>query len=64
VVFPEDTEGFAVDDQYYIGGEGVLVKPVTSEGAVTTDVYISDNQVCPSSWHKPPAKDFNDVRRS
>jgi len=44
-VFPEDKGGFAIDDQYYVGDSGILVKPVTTEGATTTDGYISDNQV-------------------
>lgn len=44
-VFPGDEKGFKVDDQYYIGGEGLLFKPVVQEGAVTTEVYISDDQV-------------------
>jgi alpha 1,3-glucosidase len=38
-----------VDDQYYIGGEGLLVKPVTEEGATSTQVYISDNRVSATS---------------
>ncbi|WWD16176.1 hypothetical protein CI109_100601 [Kwoniella shandongensis] len=43
-VFPEDNQGFSVDDQYYVGESGLLVKPVTTEGATTTQVYISDAQ--------------------
>jgi alpha 1,3-glucosidase len=48
-VFPDDERGFAIDDQYYIGSEGLLVKPVTVQGATTTQVYLSDNQVSASS---------------
>lgn len=44
-IFPEDEKGFKIDDQYYVGGEGLLFKPVVQEGAVTTEVYISDDQV-------------------
>ncbi|WVQ78487.1 hypothetical protein IAT38_000573 [Cryptococcus sp. DSM 104549] len=43
-VFPEDERGFAIDDQYYVGDSGLLFKPVTQEGAVTSEVYISDAQ--------------------
>ncbi|WVN86607.1 uncharacterized protein L203_101775 [Cryptococcus depauperatus CBS 7841] len=43
-VFPKDEKGFKIEDQYYLGDEGLLVKPVTQEGATTTQVYISDNQ--------------------
>lgn len=44
VMFPHDETGFAVDDQFYLGSSGLLVKPVTQEGATSTDVYIADNQ--------------------
>ena len=44
-MFPEDPLGFAIDDQYYVGDSGLLVKPITAEGAVDTVVYLSDNQV-------------------
>ncbi|WVW82784.1 hypothetical protein I302_104795 [Kwoniella bestiolae CBS 10118] len=43
-VFPEDEQGFAIDDQYYIGDSGLLFKPVVKEGAETSEVYISDAQ--------------------
>ena len=43
-VFPADEGGFAIDDQYYIGSSGLLFKPVTTEGATTTSVYLSDSQ--------------------
>ncbi|KAH8922813.1 glycoside hydrolase family 31 protein [Atractiella rhizophila] len=41
VVFPDDKDGFAVDDQYFIGSSGLLVKPVTQEGATETSVYLA-----------------------
>lgn len=44
-MFPEDEQGFGIDDQFYVGDSGLLVKPVTVEGATTTEVYISDSQV-------------------
>ncbi|WVR05419.1 hypothetical protein IAU60_002434 [Kwoniella sp. DSM 27419] len=43
-VFPEDEQGFGIDDQYYVGDSGLLFKPVTVEGAETSQVYISDAQ--------------------
>ena len=44
VMFPGDTTGFAIDDQFYIGSSGLLVKPVTVKGATETSVYLSDKQ--------------------
>jgi len=45
VVFPKDPRGFALDQQYYLGASGLLVKPVTTQGATETEVYLSDDQV-------------------
>ncbi|CAH7671577.1 glycosyl hydrolases family 31-domain-containing protein [Phakopsora pachyrhizi] len=44
VMFPNDESGFAIDDQFYVGSSGLLVKPVTKEGATATDVYLADQQ--------------------
>ncbi|KAK4685643.1 hypothetical protein P7C73_g4499, partial [Tremellales sp. Uapishka_1] len=43
-MFPGDEKGFAIDDQYYVGSSGLLVKPVVKEGATTSSVYLSDDQ--------------------
>ena len=45
VHFPHDEQGFSIEDQFYLGDSGLLVKPVTKEGASVTEVYISDNNV-------------------
>ncbi len=44
-MFPEDKNGFDVDDQYYIGSSGLLVKPVTEKGATEASVYLAEDQV-------------------
>lgn len=44
-MFPKDEAGFSIDDQYYIGSSGLLVKPVTTKGATETTVYLSDKEV-------------------
>lgn len=43
-VHPSDEKGFAIDDQLYLGSTGLLVKPVTSEGADSVDIYIPDDE--------------------
>ncbi|KAH7135003.1 glycosyl hydrolases family 31-domain-containing protein [Dendryphion nanum] len=43
-VHPDDENGFAIDDQLYIGSTGLLAKPVTKEGADSVSVYIADDQ--------------------
>ncbi|KNZ43807.1 hypothetical protein VP01_984g6 [Puccinia sorghi] len=44
VMFPKDEAGFGIDDQFYLGSTGLLVKPITQEGVTSTDVFISDDQ--------------------
>ncbi|KAF8729120.1 Galactose mutarotase-like, partial [Rhizoctonia solani] len=44
VVFPKDKQGFAIDDQYYIGNSGLLVKPITAPGVDKTSVYFAGAQ--------------------
>lgn len=39
-VHPDDESAFAIDDQFYIGSTGLLVKPVVTEGAEAVDIYI------------------------
>ncbi|GLI74969.1 glucosidase II [Penicillium ochrochloron] len=43
-VFPDDEEGFAIDDQLYLGDTGLLAKPVVQENTFTTDIYIADDE--------------------
>lgn len=44
-MFPKDKAGFEIDDQYYIGSSGLLVKPVTEKGATEAKVYLAEDQV-------------------
>ncbi|KAK4054515.1 glucosidase II [Microbotryomycetes sp. JL201] len=44
MVFPNDSQGFGIDDQFYFGSTGLLVKPVVHEGQTYADVYIADEQ--------------------
>ncbi|KAG9688544.1 putative alpha glucosidase II, alpha subunit, partial [Aureobasidium melanogenum] len=41
---PGDEKGFAIDDQMYLGSTGLLVKPVTKEGATSVDIYLPDGE--------------------
>lgn len=43
-VFPEDEQGFAIDDQLYLGSTGLLAKPVVQENTFSTDIYIADDE--------------------
>lgn len=44
-MFPKDTKGFAVDNQYYVGDSGLLVRPVTEAGVTEAEVYLAEDQV-------------------
>lgn len=46
VAFPHDEAGFAIDDQYFVGSSGLLVKPVTRKSATEETVYLPEDQVC------------------
>ncbi|KAI2695470.1 CAZyme family GH31 [Penicillium roqueforti] len=43
-MFPEDEQGFAIDDQLYLASTGLLVKPVVQENTHSAEVYISDDE--------------------
>ncbi|KAL4245068.1 glycosyl hydrolase 31 family protein [Abortiporus biennis] len=45
VVFPKDEGGFSIDDQFFVGGSGILVKPVTEKGVTEASVYIPEDEV-------------------
>lgn len=44
VVFPDNEETFAMEDQYFVGNS-LLVKPITSQGQTTTEIYFAGNDV-------------------
>ena len=44
VMFPKDSHGFAMDDQFYVG-DSLLVKPVTQKDVTETTVYLAEDQV-------------------
>lgn len=44
-VFPDDPKGFSLDEQYFIGNSGLLVKPVTAPGVTETKIYLAEAQV-------------------
>jgi hypothetical protein len=54
-VFPHDPKGFSIDEQYYIGDSGLLVRPVTQKGVTETKLYLADNNVRASSRKVAPS---------
>ena len=50
-MFPKDKTGFNMDEQYYIGTSGLLVKPITAKGVTETKVYFAEDQVPGVSPH-------------
>lgn len=44
-VTPENEDSFTIDDQFYVGDSGILVKPVTDEGATKTQIYVPEDEV-------------------
>lgn len=44
-IAPENEAAFSVDDEFFVGDSGILVKPVTDEGATHVDIYIPDEEI-------------------
>ena len=44
-VHPNDETGFGLDNHFYLGSTGLLVKPVTTEGATHFDVYFAAHEL-------------------
>lgn len=42
--FPDDEEGFAIDDQLYLGNTGLLAKPVVTKDTFSTEIYLADDE--------------------
>ncbi|KAI0077196.1 alpha-glucosidase [Panus rudis PR-1116 ss-1] len=46
VEYPKDENGFSLDDQFFVGSSGLLVKPVTQKGVTEATVYLpAEDQV-------------------
>ena len=43
--FPEDVEGFSIENQVYLGDTGLLIHPVVKQDAKSVDVYIGESEV-------------------
>ncbi len=43
-MFPQDEAGFSIDEQFYVGNSGLLVKPVTRPGVTEETVYIPEDK--------------------
>ncbi|KAK7959157.1 glucosidase ii alpha subunit [Apiospora aurea] len=41
---PSEESGFAVDDQFFVGSTGLLVKPIVEKDKFDTEVYIPDDE--------------------
>jgi len=45
LMFPDDEEALTIDDQFFFGDTGIIVKPVVEEGATTTKIWIPDDGI-------------------
>jgi mannosyl-oligosaccharide alpha-1,3-glucosidase len=45
--FPEDEQGFAMEDQVYFGETGLLIHPVVKKDATSVDVYLAETEASP-----------------
>lgn len=49
-VFPGDEKGFAEEEQMYLADTGLLVRPVTEEGATSVEFYLADKATYYDYW--------------
>ncbi|SCO82293.1 related to glucosidase II, alpha subunit [Fusarium oxysporum] len=42
---PSEEAGFALEDQFFVGSTGLLVKPVTEQNKESVDIWIPDDEV-------------------
>lgn len=42
---PDNLESYDIEDQFFLGNSGLLVKPVTEEDAKHIDIYLPDEEV-------------------
>ena len=47
--FPDDKEGFSIENQVYLGDTGILVHPIVKKDVEVAEFYIADIQVPPHS---------------
>ncbi|EKD19461.1 uncharacterized protein L3040_002663 [Drepanopeziza brunnea f. sp. 'multigermtubi'] len=43
--YPADEQGFAIDDQFFVGETGLLAKPIVTKDTETTDIYLADDEI-------------------
>lgn len=43
--YPSDEQGFAIDDQFFVGSTGLLAHPVVTEGAESVELYLPDDEL-------------------
>lgn len=42
---PDNEDALGIDDQFFFGETGLLVKPIVEEGKTETDIYIPDDEI-------------------
>ena len=42
---PDNLESYDIEDQFFLGDSGLLVKPITEEDANNVDIYLPDDEV-------------------
>ncbi|KAK9487295.1 glycosyl hydrolases family 31-domain-containing protein [Lipomyces starkeyi] len=42
---PDNEDALGIDDQFFFGETGLLVKPIVQEGATSTEIYLPDEEI-------------------
>lgn len=57
---PENPDVYGIDDQFFLGNTGLMVKPVTEQNARSVQIYIPDNEVYYDYTNSVPGKAIKD----
>lgn len=52
LAFPKVESGFSLDEQFFVGSSGLLVKPVTEKGVTESSLFLAEDQVSPILYHQ------------
>ena len=45
MLVPSNEDALEIDDQFFFGETGLLVKPIVTKGATSTNIYLPDDEV-------------------
>ncbi|KAK7680941.1 hypothetical protein QCA50_015993 [Cerrena zonata] len=60
---PENEQVYSIEDQFYLGDSGLLIKPVTDEGVDEVTVYIPDDEIYYKFFNGKPSQETVQLKK-